>query len=47
MCGYSNLLQKVGGKAHALPPPCPWVVFEVLQSCEILCLNRGSLNADH
>jgi len=26
----------MGGKARALPPPCPWVVLKLLQSCETL-----------
>ena len=26
--------QKMGGRVVSLPPPCPWVVLKVLQSCE-------------
>jgi thioredoxin reductase len=25
--------KRMGGKALALPPPCPWVVLKILQSC--------------
>ncbi len=28
--------KRMGGKACALPPPCPWVVLKVLQSYESL-----------
>ncbi|SPE29027.1 hypothetical protein SBA5_70117 [Candidatus Sulfotelmatomonas gaucii] len=27
------LRKKMGGEALASPPPCPWVVLKVLQSC--------------
>jgi hypothetical protein len=30
----------MGGKARALPPPCPWVVLKVLQSYETLLLQE-------
>ncbi len=32
--------KKVGGKALALPPPCPWVVLKVLQSYETFLLQE-------
>jgi hypothetical protein len=30
---YLKAKRKMGGKARALPPPCPWVVLKLLQSC--------------
>ena len=32
--------KKVGGKALALPPPCPWVVLKVKQSYETRLLQE-------